>query len=377
MRVLVTTFPAHGHFHPVAPLALALQRAGHDVRVATHAGFGQWVEACGLPFLPAGRSEQDMAAAAAAFGGEERAVRLFTTIAVPPFASEVLAGLHRWRPDLVVSEEGEHAGPLIASVLDVPSATHSWPAPARPPEERGARSELLEEVWLAFGQQARPRLYGDRYLDCCPPPLQTGAVETIDNVLAVRPTLFDGPPTSPPPWLEHIVAPVVFVTLGTVPMFARPEVLRLIVGALAPEAGTVLVASGPHPEDVIPPHPKVRCARYLPLSTVLPVTDLVVSHGGASTTVACVLAGVPHLVVPQGAPSQHRAATSVARLGIGSALGGENLDGTNLASAAAQLLGSSVVRERIEAVRATVDALPGPDEVALHLSHDVEDEDAG
>jgi UDP:flavonoid glycosyltransferase YjiC (YdhE family) len=367
MRVLVTTFPGYGHFHPVAPLALALQRAGHDVRVGIHAGFGRWVEACGLTVLPAGRSEDEMVVEAAAFRPEERPVRLFTTISVPAFASDVLAACERWRPDLVVSEEGEHAGPLIASVLGVPSATHSWPAPARPPEERAARAEALQGVWQEFGQQGRPRLYGDHYLDCCPRPLQTSAVETIEGVVAIRPTLFDGPPTTPPRWLDDVVSPVVFVTLGTVPIYARPEILRLIVRSVTTEAGTVIATTGPHPEDVIPPHPKVRCVRYLPLSAVLPVTDLVISHGGASTTVACLLIGVPHLVVPQGAPSQQRTAASVATLGVGIALDDEQLEGARLASAATELLRDGNIRNRINAVRATVDALPGPDEVARHL----------
>lgn len=368
MRVLVTTFPGHGHFHPVAPLALALQRAGHEVRVATHADFGRWVEASGLTVLPAGRSQEDMAAAAAVFDGEERAIRLFTTISVPPFANDVLEGLERWRPDLVVSEEGEHAGPLLASVLDVQCVTHSWPAPARPPEERQARTDALERVWRAFGQQARPRLYGEQYLDCCPPPLQTGAVTSIGNVVAVRPTLFDGPPTIRPRWLDHVVAPVVFVTLGTVPEFACPETLRLIVQSVAPEVGTVIAATGPHPESILPPHPKVRCARYIPLSVVLPVTDLVISHGGASTTVACVVAGLPHLIVPQGAPSQHRAAISVRRLGAGAAIRAGDLDGETLAAAATRLLSDSSVRARVRAIRATLEDLPGPDEVARYLS---------
>jgi UDP:flavonoid glycosyltransferase YjiC (YdhE family) len=368
MRVLFTTFPGYGHFHPVAPLALALQRAGHDVRVATHAGFGRWVQACGLTVLPAGRSEDEMVAEAAAFRSEERPVRLFTTISVPAFANDVLAACDRWRPDLVVSEEGEHAGPLIASVLGVPSVTHSWPAPARPPEERAARTEALAGVWRELGEQGRPRLYGDHYLDCCPPPMQTSAVETIEGVLAMRPTLFDGPPTTPPRWLDDVVSPVVFVTLGTVPIYSRPEILRLIVESVATEAGTVVAATGPHPESVMRPHPKVRCARYLPLSAILPVTDLVVSHGGASTTVACILAAVPHLVIPQGAPSQNRTAASVATLGVGDALDDEHLDGVRLAAAATALLRDRKIRDRINAIRATVDALPGPDEVARHLA---------
>lgn len=368
MRVLVTTFPGYGHFHPVAPLALAFQRAGHEVRVATHASFGRWVTTCGLAVLPAGRSEEEMVAEAAAFRPEERPVRLFTAISVPAFANDVLAACEKWSPDLVVSEEGEHAGPLIASVLGVPSATHSWPAPARPPAERAARAEALADVWLELGQQGPPRLYGDRYLDCCPPPLQTSAVETIEGVMAVRPTLFDGPPTNPPRWLENVDPPIVFVTLGTVPIYARAEILCLIVESMTTEAGTVVVATGPHPESVIQPHPKVRCATYLPLSTILPVTDLVISHGGASTTVACLLAGVPHLVIPQGAPSQHRTAVRVAALGVGEALDGERLDGAAVASAATTLLRDSNIRDRINAVRATVDDLPGPDEVAGRLA---------
>jgi UDP:flavonoid glycosyltransferase YjiC (YdhE family) len=325
------------------------------------------VRACGLTVLPAGRSEDEMVAEAAAFRPEERPVRLFTTISVPVFARDLLAACELWRPDLVISEEGEHAGPLVASVLGVASATHSWPAPARPPEERVARADALADVWRQFGQEGRPRLSGNHYLDCCPPALQTNAVETIDGVVTVRPCLFDGPPTTAPPWLADAASPVVLVTLGTVPLYARPEILRLIVESMTTEAGTVIVATGPHPQSVIHPHPKVHRVRYLPLSAVLPVTDLVISHGGASTTVACLLAAVPHLVVPQGAPSQLRIAARLSTLGAGAALDGEHLDAASVASAASELLGDDTIRHRIDAIRATLGALPGPDEVASLL----------
>lgn len=369
MRVLITTFPGYGHFHPVAPLALALQHAGHEVRVATDPGFGEWVEACGLTVQPAGLGEADAVNAAASFPSEERAARQFTTVVVPPFASDVLRASEQWRPDLVLSEEGEHAGPLLASVLGVPSATHSWPAPARPPEERAAREDALTPVWREFGQRGRPRLYGDVYLDCCPPPLQTDAIDSIDGAMTVRPTLFDGPPTAAPPsLLDHLETPVVFVTLGTVAMYADPDMLRLLVNAVAMEAATVIVATGPHPASVIPVHAHVRRARYVPLSAVLPVTDLVVSHGGASTTVACVLAGVPHLVVPQGAPSQARTAARVAALGIGATIDDGRFEAASVAAAVWSLLEDSEIHDRIDAVRATLDALPSPDDVARHLA---------
>lgn len=35
MRVLLTTQPAYGHFHPMLPIATALRNDGHDVRFAT------------------------------------------------------------------------------------------------------------------------------------------------------------------------------------------------------------------------------------------------------------------------------------------------------------------------------------------------------
>jgi hypothetical protein len=36
MRVLMTCYPANVHLYPIAPIAWALQSAGHEVRIATH-----------------------------------------------------------------------------------------------------------------------------------------------------------------------------------------------------------------------------------------------------------------------------------------------------------------------------------------------------
>jgi UDP:flavonoid glycosyltransferase YjiC (YdhE family) len=58
----------------------------------------------------------------------------------------------------------------------------------------------------------------------------------------------------------------------------------------------------------------------------------------------------------------------VAALGVGIALDEEQHEGARLASAATELLRDGNIRNRINAVRATVDALPGPDEVARHLA---------
>lgn len=54
MRVLFTTQPAFGHFHPLVPLAHALAAAGHEVAVACSRSFAPTVEASGLRAIPAG-----------------------------------------------------------------------------------------------------------------------------------------------------------------------------------------------------------------------------------------------------------------------------------------------------------------------------------
>ncbi|WP_437022624.1 hypothetical protein [Streptomyces sp. enrichment culture] len=51
------TFPATAHVHPVVPLAWALRAAGHEVRVATHAGITDTIGAAGPTTLPAGDAE--------------------------------------------------------------------------------------------------------------------------------------------------------------------------------------------------------------------------------------------------------------------------------------------------------------------------------
>ena len=73
MRILLTSFPAYGHLHPLVPLALAAQAQGHQVRVATGPNLTEWVRQCGLEPVTIGLSEDDLATAADRdFAGPQR-----------------------------------------------------------------------------------------------------------------------------------------------------------------------------------------------------------------------------------------------------------------------------------------------------------------
>ena len=54
MRILFTTLPAYGAFQPLAPVARALDAAGHEVTFAASATFCRVVETAGFRCLPAG-----------------------------------------------------------------------------------------------------------------------------------------------------------------------------------------------------------------------------------------------------------------------------------------------------------------------------------
>jgi UDP:flavonoid glycosyltransferase YjiC (YdhE family) len=54
MRVLLTTVPALGHFHPLAPLAAAALRRGDDVVIASGENLADWVQSCSFEFAPVG-----------------------------------------------------------------------------------------------------------------------------------------------------------------------------------------------------------------------------------------------------------------------------------------------------------------------------------
>jgi hypothetical protein len=54
MALLLTTFPAVGHFHPLVPLAEAALRRGDDVVIASGVNLADWVQSCGFEFAPVG-----------------------------------------------------------------------------------------------------------------------------------------------------------------------------------------------------------------------------------------------------------------------------------------------------------------------------------
>ena len=365
MRILFSCHGAYGHFHPIAPLALASQEQGHDVVVATGPDLVDWVTACGLRAVPAGLPSAELLALRDGLPEEEEPLamfHLFSTLAVPPTLADLLEITRSWRPDVVIHEEGEYSAPLFTAVRQIPCVTHSWAAPARPEQERQLYRKLLEPIWAAHGLTSSAPTSGATYLDSCPPPYQSDAVDSIAGVVPARPVIFDGPPTPPPSWLAKLSRPAAYVTFGTVPVFSRPEVLRSAVEAIEPLVAAVVLTTGPNPPNTVGIRSeRVHAVDYLAQSQILPNVDLVVSHGGAGTTLGALAYGLPHLVMPGAAPSQQRNAMRTEEIGLGLCV---PLDaGADRVWAAAQrLLTDPSYRAAGADARSRLDRMPSVDE---------------
>ncbi len=367
MRILATSYPAFGHFHPLAPLALAARDAGHDVRVAIGPDLTGWVERCGLQACPVGLSRAEaLRRAQARFPGDNSTAYMFTQVWVAAALPELRRQAETWRPDLVIHEEMEFAGLLLARILDIPCVTHSWPSPARSFEDKAFLGDLLAPLWAGELPGTPVSTTGDMYLDACPARFQSDDINTVANVVAVRPLLFDGPPADTPSWLTELARPSAYVTLGTVAKFSTPELMRTVVEALEPLLRAIVVTTGPNEVatlGLLPP--SVHAIQYLPQSLVLPHVDLVVSHAGAGSTLGALTNGLPHLALPQSAPSQVALAERVQALGAGITL---ELDPRKripdaIRSAAERLLHDDAFARRAKELRYELDTRPAPAEI--------------
>jgi UDP:flavonoid glycosyltransferase YjiC (YdhE family) len=144
-----------------------------------------------------------------------------------------------------------------------------------------------------------------------------------------------------------------------------------LAAAAAAEAVTsVVVTTGPNPTEVLDTGTsRVFTAQYLPQSVVLPHVDVVVSHGGAGTTLGALTHGLPHVVFPQFRfGSQMRNAQRVDELGIG--IHFTQLDIHALAMSIRTAVTDRSFAVRAERMCADLLELPSPKDVLAKLVND-------
>ena len=368
-RALFTSCPAYGHLFPMLPLIRAAERAGHDVRVATGPDLLGPLTSRGLDARAIGPTWQEAWAVHGAVWADpdlpeeqkmmDGVVALFGTPALARLAD--LVGLtQEWRPDIIVHEVLEAAGPLLARRLGVPGVVHGF-GPMFP-----VYADLLDPAGAAIGE---PDLWAqassERALDICPASLQPDdGPPPWPETIPLRPSA--GEPGEVPARVAEVLSgdrPVAYFTLGTVKNAEAADFTAGLTG-LAGYDGVVIATTGrPLDPDELGPLPdNVIVEQFVPQAPVLERADLLVSHSGSGTMLGGLVHGVPQVALPRGTDQPQNAAL-LARAGAGLVVAPEDYAVDTIRSAVAEVTGDPAYRAAAATLRDEIADMPDADAV--------------
>ena len=375
MKIVFAAIPAYGHLYPLMPLALACAEAGHQVTMAVGSPF---LGRLPLPTIPQHPPELDLDAGFREaerrhpdLHGMELVVGFFADVTAEAVTGVLLPVFEESRPDLVIYEAMNVGAGVVASVLDIPAVayaitlTHHGPAMVHP-----AAIRYREDLWTSRGlqpPQGSP-LLSRKLLDPTPPSLRELSGRLNVTKIPIRPVPYAESSGTLPAWLKAPRSrPRVYLTLGTV-SFGAVEVLRRAVDEIAGLDVDLLVAVGPEgdPEALgnVPDH--VRLERFVDQSRVLPLVDLFVHHGGSGSVLGALSAGLPQLILPQGA-DQFFNADLLLEAGAARRLRNEEQEPGAIRRAVSDLLSDGVEKSVAQRIQAEIADLPAPAEVVPEL----------
>jgi UDP:flavonoid glycosyltransferase YjiC (YdhE family) len=377
MKVLFTTQPLSGHWHPLVPFASALADAGHDVAFATTPGGCAALAANGFRCFPAGADETDDERRArteslSRLDGEfDRPAAMWTRYFAGLWAErtlpDLLAVAREWRPDVLVRDMVEIAGCVAADGVGIPHAAVQ--VAAYRPALHSVVAPNLDRLRAAAGLPPAPPIETlHRYLLLCPLP---ASLHEPSNLLPqtahhVRHVGFNASARERlPAWVEQLPpdVPTVYATLGTVHN-SQTHIMQAILDGLRDEPVNLIATTG---RDVDPAifgeqPPNVHVERYIPQSVVFPHCDLVIVHGGSGTVRDAVSHGLPMVITPVAA-DQHVNAKRCAELGVARVIPPDSRTPEAIRAAALDVLRNPFYRRNAERLRDEMHALPGPEHV--------------
>jgi MGT family glycosyltransferase len=379
----------HGRVNPTLPIVAELVRRGHTVTYHTSPAFSEAIAATGAKVFLYSEGDQPLPDPPVPITLLEGLAR--TAMHVLP---KVLEELGAVQPDLIVHDSACLWGAVAARELDVPAVSsfttfafnHQVPSPTRASWAllAGATAHPTGFAGYVWSRWGLSRHFDTRGL----PPFDLGNIRQPLNLVytsrAFQPDVehfdesyrFVGPSLGARPGdssfpVERLEDPVLYASLGTV-FGADPQVLRTFATALAPLGGTVIVSTGhTDPAELGELPGNVIARRFVPQLEVLSRAALFITHGGMNSVNEAMYAGVPMLVIPQGA-EQPLVAARVVELGAGLSIRADEVSETTVRTLARRVLGDPRFRDAASALRAAQRAeggyLRAADELEGHLA---------
>jgi MGT family glycosyltransferase len=150
--------------------------------------------------------------------------------------------------------------------------------------------------------------------------------------------------------------PLVYLSLGSLGS-ADVELMRTLVAELAEAPYRFIVSKGPQ-ADEYDLAPNMVGAEFLPQTSVLPLVDLVITHGGNNTVTESLYFGKPMVLLPV-FWDQHDNAQRIDETGFGIRLDTYDHDPADLRAAIARLLDDGALADRLAQTSRRLQAAPG------------------
>lgn len=342
--------PVHvaGHFFPTIPLAKSLQARGHDITYLSECNMKEVVEGEGIdycrvgPGVWAGNIAEKFPKIRSLKGNarihyilKDAYLRL-----TPHYVRDAVPIIEEAKPDLLVFDPLSFPGPILAERMGIPWVTTSMflgmiPGNGSPPYSLGwpPAHNLFQRlfykfVWLALFAYCRRY---DTVINCIRmefglPPKRMAFLQSAlspylylsftsseieypihhlpPQVHLVGPSVWSSPRNyEAPDWFRTFPQrrPAVYFTIGTVESAYDRGFFSIASEAVRAmpqiEAVMTVCYDGPDIRNLAVPA-NLRIERYVPNALIVPKVDLVVHHGGFSTTLDCLMNGTPSIVIP-------------------------------------------------------------------------------
>lgn len=412
-RVVFAPVHVAGHFYPTLPVAKSLQRRGHDVSYVSERNMKGIVEGEGIEYFQAGPGVwagniTERFPKIKRLRGNSRIHYILKNAYLglaAHYIRDAVPIIEREKPDLLVFDSFSFPGPILAELVGIPWVTTSMflgmiPGNGSPPYSFGwpppesvFRRLLYKCVWFAliaycrrydalinqirkeFGLRPKKMAFLNSalspylYLSFTSSDIEYPITHLPPQVHLVGPSVWSAPKDyRPPEWLLTFPRrrPAVYFTIGTVESAYDRRFFSIAAEAVraAPEIEAVMTVcyDGPDIRKLNLPA-NLRIEKYVPNALIVPRVDLVVHHGGFSTTLDCLMSGTPSIVIPfEG--DQNENGRRVSYLRAGYRLRYKDLTAQALLEAIFRALGDCAIAGRSKEIASSLVRHNGPETAA-------------
>ena len=409
-KIFFAPVPVAGHFFPTIPVAHALKKRGHEVVYLSDLNMKEIIEGEGFPYYPIGPGVWagnllEKYPKIGKLKGNPRIHYILMEVYLglaPDYVRDVIPVVEREKPDLFVFDSLSFPGPVAAELTgtkwvttsmflgmipsgEMPPFSLGWPPP-----RSGLQKFLYWFIWQGFIFYCHRydrevnrirRMFGlkrkkQAFLWSALSPYLYLTFTTFDieyprehyypQIHLVGPSLWSRPRNyQPPDWLVDYPErrPAVYITIGTVESVYERKFFPMVIDVFRelPDVQGVMTVCYPG-RDVngmgIPPN--LRVEQYVPNAEIIPKSDLVIHHGGFSTTMDCMVNGIPAIGIPMEG-DQNENGRRIRESGAGYYLQYKGLTAKKLKDAILRALGDESIKRRAREISGKLKKYNGPE----------------